>query len=212
MCADLLALAEELRVFADAGVEWLHQDIMDGHFVPNFTLGPDLCAAMAAAFPALAHDVHLMVETPERHVEAFATLPRARITFHPEATRHAPALISRIRALGASPGLALSPAVPVSFIQHLLPLVDQVTVMTVNPGFAGQKLLEWCLPKIEEVRARADRCRPELDVSVDGNVSWENIPRMRAAGANIFVLGTSSLFQKGTSRAESLRRVRALLA
>lgn len=211
MCADLLALAAELRFLAEAGVEWLHQDIMDGHFVPNFTMGPDLCSAMAAAVPSLRHDVHLMVEEPERHVEAFAGLPRARIAFHPETTRHAPVLIARIRALGASPALALSPAMPVEFIHHLLPLVDQVTVMTVNPGFAGQKLLDWCLPKIEEVRGLADRCRPELDVTADGNVSWDNIPRMREAGANIFVLGTSSLFQKGVTRADSLRRVRALL-
>jgi ribulose-phosphate 3-epimerase len=211
MCADFLALGADLRTLADAGVEWLHQDIMDGRFVPNFTLGPDLCQAMAAAAPGMAHDVHLMVEEPERHVEAFARLPRARIAFHPETTRQAPVLISRIRALGASPALALSPAMPVAFVHHLLPLVDQVTVMTVNPGFAGQKLLDWCLPKIEEVRALADRCRPDLDVTVDGNVSWDNLPRMRAAGANIFVLGTSSLFQKGLDRADSLRRLRALL-
>lgn len=211
MCADFLALAADLRTLAEAGVEWLHQDIMDGHFVPNFTMGPDLCQAMATAAPEMAHDVHLMVEEPERHVEVFARLPHARIAFHPETTRHAPALISRIRALGASPALALSPATPVAFIHHLLPLVDQVTVMTVNPGFSGQKLLDWCLPKIEEVRSLADRCRPDLDVTVDGNVSWDNIPRMRTAGANIFVLGTSSLFQKGVDRADSLRRLRALL-
>lgn len=211
MCADFLALGDELRRLVEAGVHWLHQDVMDGSFVPNFTMGPDLCRSMAAGMPDLSHDVHLMVEEPERHIALFAGLPGARIAFHPETTRHAPALIARIRELGASPALALSPAVTVDSLRHLLGLVDQVTVMTVNPGYAGQALLEWCLPKITEVRAWADAHHPELDVSVDGNVSWENIPRMRAAGANIFVLGTSSVFQKGLARPEALARVKKLL-
>jgi ribulose-phosphate 3-epimerase len=212
MCADFLGLKAELVRFATHGVEWLHQDVMDGHYVPNFTLGVDLCRAMAVAVPTIAHDVHLMVEEPERHVAMFAGLPGARIAFHAETTRHPAALIARIRELGASPALALSPAMTVETVRHLLPLVDQVTVMTVNPGFAGQKLLEWCMPKISDVRAWADANRPELDVSVDGNVSWENLPRMKAAGANIFVLGTSSVFARDVERDAALRRVRAVLA
>jgi ribulose-phosphate 3-epimerase len=211
MCADFLSLGAEVERFAGNGIEWLHEDIMDGHYVPNFSLGIDLCRALARAAPNLAHDVHLMVESPEHHIAAFAGLPRARISIHPETTRHAPAVLGLIRKAGASPGIAISPAVAVESLRHLLPLVDAVTVMTVNPGFAGQELLDWCLPKISEVRAWADCRRPELDVAVDGNVSWANLPRMRAAGANLFVLGKSSLFQDGVGRIEALGRIRSLL-
>lgn len=192
-----------------AGVDWLHQDVMDGRFVPNLALGIDVMRAMAGAV-RVPHDVHLMVEEPEKYVAMFAGLPGARVTFHPEATRHPVAVITAIRAAGAVPGLALSPAVPVASVGLLLPLVDQVTVMTVNPGFAGQALLEWCLPKVAEVRAWAEAHRPELVVAVDGNVSWANIPRMVAAGADALVLGTSSLFQKGLGREDAWRRLREL--
>jgi ribulose-phosphate 3-epimerase len=211
MCADILALGAELATFVADGVEWLHLDVMDGRFVPNLTLGPDVCRALARGC-AIPQDVHLMVEEPERFLPLFAGLPGARLSFHAETTRHPPAVIAAIRAQGASPGLALSPATPVEAVRHLLALVDQVTVMTVNPGFAGQPLLDWCLPKLTEVRAWADVHRPQLDVAVDGNVSWANLPRMRAAGANHFVLGTSSLFQRDLGRSEALRRIRALLA
>jgi ribulose-phosphate 3-epimerase len=212
MCADFLDLGQELARFAAHGVEWLHQDIMDGHFVPNLALNADLCRLMAQAAPGIRHDVHLMVEEPERYIARFAGLPGLRVSFHPETTRHSPALIARIRDLGGTVGIAISPAFTVESFRHLLPLVDQVTVLTVNPGFAGQKLLDWCLPKISEVRLWAERHSAGLDISVDGNVSWENIPRMQAAGANCFVLGTSSIFQRDVDRDEALRRVRRMLA
>jgi len=210
MCADLLAVGEELERFAAHKVEWLHQDIMDGHFVPNLTLGIDFCRAVAKV-SAIRQDVHLMVERPEAYLDAFASLPGARITFHPETTRHPVVAIERIRALGASPGLAVSPATSLAGLVHLLPLVDQVTVMTVNPGFAGQKLIDWCLPKISEVRAWAKINRPDLDVEVDGNVSWTNIPRMVAAGANVLVLGTSSLFGADMAREAAFARLEAMV-
>jgi ribulose-phosphate 3-epimerase len=210
MCADFLALGAELDCLAAHGVRLLHQDVMDGCFVPNLALGADLCRAMASRGD-FAHDVHLMVGSPEDFVEKFATLPGARIAFHPETTRHPVALIERIRALGATPAVAVSPQVPVRSLEHLLPLVGQVTVMTVTPGFAGQRLLPWCLPKIAETRAWADAHNPALDIAADGNVSWENIPAILAAGANVLVLGTSSLFSKTLSRTEAFARLASIL-
>lgn len=210
MCADFLHLDDELRTFEQYGVDWLHIDVMDGHYVPNFTLGVDYCLALAKA-TRLPFDVHLMVEHPERHIEPFAALPGARLTFHPETVYQPIRLIEHIRELGASPGIALDPAQPVDQFRHLLPMVEQVVVMTVNPGYAGQKLQPHCLPKIRELKAWLNQENLFPDVEVDGNVSWQNIPLMAQAGADIFVAGTSSLFEKGRPRQDTLRELRDLL-
>lgn len=210
MCADFLHLEEEVRLLEANGVEWLHIDVMDGHYVPNFTLGIDYCRALATA-TKIPMDVHLMIENPERHIEPFCALPGARVTFHPETVYQPVRVIERIRELGASPGIAIDPAQPVQQFQHLIPLVDQVMVMTVNPGYAGQKLIPFCLDKIAEVREFI-RCKGlAAEIEVDGNVSWVNIPKMIDAGADILVLGTSALFEKHRSRKESLSDLRQLL-
>lgn len=211
MCADFLHLGDELALFAESGIEWLHVDIMDGHYVPNFTLGIDFCRALAAA-TKIPLDVHLMVEHPEQHVASFCSLPGTRVTFHPETVRQPLRLIDRIRELGGSPGIALDPSQTVQQFQNLLPAIDQLMVMTVNPGYAGQKLVPHCLETISLAREQRDRAGLPADISVDGNVSWENIPRMVAAGADILVLGTSALFEKHRSRRESLGEVRKLTA
>ena len=210
MCADFLHLEEEVRLLEANGVEWLHIDVMDGHYVPNFTLGIDYCRALASA-TSIPFDVHLMIENPERHIEPFCALPGARVTFHPETVYQPVRVVERIRELGASPGIAIDPAQTVQQFQHLIPLVDQVMVMTVNPGYAGQKLIPFCLDKIAEVREFI-RCKGlATEIEVDGNVSWTNIPKMIEAGADILVLGTSALFEKHRSRKESLSDLRKLL-
>lgn len=210
MCADFLHLEEELRGFEQNAVDWLHIDVMDGHYVPNFTLGIDYCQALAKA-TRIPFDVHLMVERPEAHIEPFAHLPGARLTFHPETVRQPMRLIERIRELGASPGLALDPSHTVEQFRHLIPTVDQVLVMTVNPGYAGQKLLPHCLTKIAELRAWLTQEGLPTEIEVDGNVSWQNIPKMAEAGADILVVGTSSLFEKHRPRSESFADLHALL-
>ncbi len=209
MCADPFALGEVLDTMAKGGIEWLHIDVMDGRYVPNFTLGPDYCRALASA-SSIPLDVHLMVEEPDRHLHLFAAFPDARVTFHPETVRQPVRVIERLRELGASPGIAIDPAMPVSACRHLLGLVDQVLIMTVNPGYAGQKLLPFCLDKITECRDLLEECHSAADLQVDGNVSWENIPRMVAAGANVLVAGTSSLFVNGRIALSDITRLREL--
>jgi len=212
MCADFLDLGIELARFERLGVEWLHVDVMDGRYAPNFTLGIDYCRALQEGC-AIPLDIHLMIERPDLHVAPFLELPRpVRLTFHPETLRQPVRLLERLREGGASPGVAIDPGMTLESVRHLLGLVDQVLIMTVNPGYAGQKLIPFTLDKIAEARERLASEGLEAQVSVDGNVSWENIPKMKEAGADIFVAGTSSLFAKGADREASIARLRALLA
>jgi ribulose-phosphate 3-epimerase len=212
MCADPFALQGVVDAFVAGGIEWLHIDVMDGRYVPNFTLGPDYCKALAAACP-IPLDVHLMVEEPDRHVGLFTGFPGVRVSFHPEMVRQPVRLIERIREAGASPGIAIDPGMTIESCAHLLPLVDLVMIMTVNPGYAGQKLLPFCLPKLTRSRELLDACgNMEAQIEVDGNVSWANIQPMIAAGADILVAGTSSLFVNGRVKAAAIARMRELAA
>jgi ribulose-phosphate 3-epimerase len=210
MCADFLHLADEVSLMETNGMDWLHIDVMDGHYVPNFTLGIDYCRALAGA-TRIPLDVHLMIEQPDRHIEPFCALPGTRLTFHPETVRQPVRLIERIREWGGSPGIALDPGQTVDQFRHLIPMVDQVLIMTVSPGYAGQKLVPHCLRKISDASDFVTRENLATDIEVDGNVSWQNIPKMIAAGATILVVGTSSLFEKRRPRSESFQELLALV-
>jgi ribulose-phosphate 3-epimerase len=210
MCADVLRLGDELSLFAAHDVDWLHIDVMDGHYVPNFALSIDYCLALHAA-SRIPLDVHLMIEQPDRHVASFCAIPCTRVTFHPETVRQPIRLIERIRESAASPGIALDPSQTVEQFRHLIPLVDQVLIMTVNPGLAGQKVIPHCLHKIGETREFLLREELTIDLEVDGNVSWQNIPLMVKEGATVLVAGTSSLFEKTRSRREAFQEWQVLL-
>ena len=206
MCSDFVDLRPELDLFAERDIEFLHMDIMDGHYVPNFTLGPDFCKRLGEYSP-IPLDIHLMIEHVDSYVESFAFSKGTYLSFHPEANYHPLRTIDLIKSLGAVPGIAVDPSTTLDTLRHLLPAVEFVCLMTVNPGYAGQKIVPGMIEKISELREICLRESIELEIEVDGNVSWENIPKMVAAGATTLVLGSSSLYDGGEMK-ENIDRLR----
>ena len=207
MCADIFSLGETLDVFEKNGVSYLHIDIMDGEFVPNFTLGTDYCRIMKKA-TSIPLDIHLMVNDPEKKLSWFEFGEGDMVSVHFESTKHPYLALQMIRERGAKAFLAINPGTAASVILPMLSVMDGVLVMTVNPGFAGQKLAESTLAKITEVRELAEKAgREELLIETDGNVSFENAVRMSRAGADIFVAGTSAVFRKDMTLAEGLKKL-----
>jgi len=211
MCADFLNLDRDIRLFEEHNIPLLHIDIMDGHYVPNFTLGPDYCAALAKR-TAIPLDIHLMIEDVDRYAPLFCAFGSPWVCFHPEVSYHPLRTLNLIRTSGGKPGIAIDPAMPLEHYKYLLDQVDLVCVMTVNPGYAGQKLIPSALKKIAELRKYLDDNGLAALIEVDGNVSWDNIPAMLDAGADILVAGTSSLFGKDGSREENFIRMEQVLA
>ncbi len=205
MCADYGNLAAEVAALDAAGADSFHCDVMDGVFVPNITMGlMDIKAVRAATNKPL--DVHLMIENPLNKLDLFVDAGADIIYIHPESERFVAKALVAIREKGCKAGLAIDPDTPVCAIEDLLPIVDYVMVMTVNPGFAGQSFLEFTLPKIE--RLAALKQEHPFTLVIDGACSPERIEQLSALGADAFVLGTSALFGKG-DYAESMARLRA---
>lgn len=211
MCADQMNLGAEIDELSSLGVDFLHLDIMDGHYVPNMTFGADQCRAIGERSD-LPLDIHLMVDDPDRWASVFAGFGRAPyVTIHPETTWHPARVLAALREAGAHPGLAVDPAFSPDRFSNLLGLVDLVLIMAVNPGYAGQKLLPWTLDSVRQTRELRDAGRHDYLIEVDGNVSWANIPRMLDAGADVLVAGTSSLFDVNLSREEAAKKLRGMI-
>ncbi len=208
MCADFLHLADTLAGLESAGADLLHADIMDGCFVPNYTLGTDFCRALRNA-STLPLDLHLMIERPENRLSWFPAREGDWVSVHAEATPHLQRALAAIRALGAHPMAAINPATPLSAVEEVLDDVDGILVMTVNPGFAGQKLIPHTIDKVRRLRAMLDAAgKRDARIEADGNVSLTNAPLLTAAGADILVAGTSSVFRKGVTVVQGMEDLR----
>ena len=211
MCADILDIGTTLKIFEAHSIEMLHIDIMDGHFVPNFTLGTDYIKNIRKS-TNIPLDIHLMVENPENMLHYFTFCEGDRVSVHVESTRHLQRVLVKIREMGAKPMVALNPATSLSTIENVLDDIDGVLIMSVNPGFAGQKLVPVSLKKIEELREFLDGAGyKHISIEVDGNVSFSNAGAMAEAGADILVVGTSSVFSSTTTLSEGIRRFRAIV-
>jgi ribulose-phosphate 3-epimerase len=190
LAADFSALRDELASIEAAGADWVHVDVMDGRFVPNITIGPFVVDAVRRC-TALPLDVHLMIVEPERYVADFVRAGASTLGIHVETCPHLHRSVAQIREAGARASVVLNPATPASSVEPVLGDVDQVLVMTVNPGFGGQKFIESTLPKIETLRRWIDERELDVDLEVDGGVGPETIARAARAGANVFVAGTA---------------------
>jgi len=190
LAADFGKLAAEVQAVERAGADWIHVDVMDGHFVPNLTIGPTVLAAVRRA-TTLPLDVHLMIEAPERSLADYAAAGADRIGVHVETCPHLHRTLQQIRALGKKACVVLNPATPASAVEPVLGDVDQVLVMSVNPGFGGQSFLDSSLPKLAQLRRWIVERELAVELEVDGGISPDTIERAARAGANVFVAGTA---------------------
>ena len=190
LSADFANLGAEVKKVVDAGAEFVHIDVMDGTFVPEITLGAGIVKAIRPVTEAVL-DVHLMVEHPDTHIEAFAKAGADYITFHVEAAKHPHRMIQAIHALGCKAGVSLNPGTPIAMIEELLPDVDMVLVMSVNPGYGGQKFIPGSISKLQRIRKALDEIDSQAELQVDGGVNEENAQSIIDAGATVLVAGSA---------------------
>jgi ribulose-phosphate 3-epimerase len=207
LSADFSCLGDEIRAVEAAGADYIHIDVMDGHFVPNITIGP-LIVEAARKVTTLTLDVHLMIENPDLYIPDFAAAGADIIVVHAEATSHLHRSIQLIKSLGKRAGVSLNPATSLTALEYILEELDLVLLMTVNPGFGGQSFIEACLPKIHALRDMLDQRGCEAELEVDGGVKESNIARIAHAGADVFVAG-SAVFGSG-DYAKTIAKMKSL--
>lgn len=190
LSADFTRLGEELAACESAGADWIHIDVMDGHFVPNITMGPFIVEACKRV-TKLPLDVHLMIEKPERHIEAFAKAGANNITVHIEACPHIHRTIQHIQSLGCTAGVALNPGTPSAAIDAVAGDADLILVMSVNPGYSGQKFISSAVAKVKEVCKKLDALKSSARIEVDGGIDVDTLPKMKKAGADVFIAATA---------------------
>lgn len=191
LSADFARLGAEVDAVIAAGADSVHFDVMDNHYVPNLTIGPVVCAALRKHGVTAPIDVHLMVKPVDRIIPDFAEAGATWISFHPEASEHVDRTLGLIREHGCRPGLVFNPATPLSWLDHVMDKVDMILLMSVNPGFGGQKFIPSALPKLREARARIDASGRDIRLEIDGGVGPQNIGEIARAGADTFVAGSA---------------------
>ena len=206
LSADFARLGEEVRAIDAAGADWVHIDVMDGHFVPNISIGPDIVRALRP-HSKLPFDVHLMISPVDTYLEAFAKAGSDILTVHAEASAHLHRTIQHIKALGKKAGLALNPGTPAEAVQPLLGDLDLILVMSVNPGFGGQSFIASQIDKIKDLRARIDASGRKIDLEVDGGINRSNVAEIVAAGADALVAGSATF--SGGAYAKNIAALRA---
>lgn len=207
MCADLGNLERDIKLLEETGADMLHFDVMDGHFVPNLTMGPDIINAVRN-ISDLPFEIHFTVDDPDRFMDMFDIRKNDIICVHQEAAIHLQRVLQKIKSLGAKTGVALNPATPIETLKYVLDDLDMILIMTVNPGYTGQKLITSTLKKIEDAKHLVTERNLDILIEVDGNVSFENAVKMRKAGADIFVAGTSSIFKKNLTIKDAAKKLR----